>query len=234
LVFHQTFAISEGWLLIHCYHLIQCVKLYDIIQLSGKDTTLGAAHYTRIVPHSLEADQRQSRVELSRELLKIPEQDQQYEFEHILTGDESWFFFEYFRHSCWAVNPDDAPKIPKQEIQSERCLMSIIWGSTGIKSLPSVPKDMEYNSAFLLNQLFRIWCNTSVGRVGGKRFEALWFIWTMHDRTPAEKVRQLLLQQKYIESLPQPIVQIYRRVTSAFLECSRNECRGHHAVRQMN
>jgi hypothetical protein len=48
------------------------------------------------VPHSLEADQRQSRVELSRELLQIPEQDQQYEFEHILTDDESWFSFEYF------------------------------------------------------------------------------------------------------------------------------------------
>jgi hypothetical protein len=46
----------------------------------------------RYVPHSLEADQKRSRVELSRELLQVLEQDQQYEFEHILTGDESWFF----------------------------------------------------------------------------------------------------------------------------------------------
>jgi hypothetical protein len=44
------------------------------------------------VPHSLEADQKRLWVELSRELLQILEKDQQYEFEHRSTGDESWFF----------------------------------------------------------------------------------------------------------------------------------------------
>jgi hypothetical protein len=48
------------------------------------------------VPHSLGADQKLSRVELSRELLHILEQEQHYEFEHILTGDESWFFLNIF------------------------------------------------------------------------------------------------------------------------------------------
>jgi hypothetical protein len=43
----------------------------------------------RYVPHSVEADQKQSRVELSRELLSILEQDQQHKFEHILIRDES-------------------------------------------------------------------------------------------------------------------------------------------------
>jgi hypothetical protein len=46
----------------------------------------------RYVPHSLEANQKRSRVEFSRELLQIFEQDQQYEFEHILTGDEGCLF----------------------------------------------------------------------------------------------------------------------------------------------
>jgi hypothetical protein len=36
------------------------------------------------------------RVELSREILRILEQDQQHEFEHILTGEESWFFLNIF------------------------------------------------------------------------------------------------------------------------------------------
>jgi sensor histidine kinase regulating citrate/malate metabolism len=48
------------------------------------------------VPHSLEADQKRSPVELSRELLQMFEQDQEHEFEHKLTGDESWFFFNIF------------------------------------------------------------------------------------------------------------------------------------------
>jgi hypothetical protein len=48
------------------------------------------------VPHSLEANQKRSQVELSRELLQILEQGQQYEFEHRLTGDENWFFLNIF------------------------------------------------------------------------------------------------------------------------------------------
>jgi hypothetical protein len=50
----------------------------------------------RYIPHSLEIDQKRSRVELSRELLQRLEQDQQYKFEHILTGDESLFFLNVF------------------------------------------------------------------------------------------------------------------------------------------
>jgi hypothetical protein len=43
----------------------------------------------RYVPHSLEADQKRPRVELSGKLLQILEQNQQYEFEHISTAYES-------------------------------------------------------------------------------------------------------------------------------------------------
>jgi hypothetical protein len=43
----------------------------------------------RSVPHSLEADQKRSQVELFRELLQILEQDQQYEFEYRLPEDEN-------------------------------------------------------------------------------------------------------------------------------------------------
>jgi hypothetical protein len=46
----------------------------------------------RCVSHSLEVDQKRPRVKLSRELLQILEQDQQYEFGHILTRGKSWFF----------------------------------------------------------------------------------------------------------------------------------------------
>jgi hypothetical protein len=66
----------------------------------GKATCLHVLHddvnlekfNLRYVPHSLEADQKRSHLELSREFLQILEEDQQYEFEHMLTGDERWFF----------------------------------------------------------------------------------------------------------------------------------------------
>jgi hypothetical protein len=101
------------------------------------------------IPHSLDADQKRPRVELSRELLQVPGQDQQYEFDHILTGNESCFF-EYLYHLCWAANPDDVPEIAKQKIQSEQCVISIMWGSTVIKNLLHVSKGMKYSTIFFV------------------------------------------------------------------------------------
>jgi hypothetical protein len=49
---------------------------------------------------------------------------------------------------CWAANPDDVREIPKQKIESDKCLSSMIWGSTRIKSLLYVPKAMKYNTTF--------------------------------------------------------------------------------------
>jgi hypothetical protein len=46
----------------------------------------------RYVPNSLEADQKRSRIELSRELLQMLEQDQQHEFEQISTEEQKLFF----------------------------------------------------------------------------------------------------------------------------------------------
>jgi hypothetical protein len=60
---------------------------------------------------------------------------------------------EYFHHSCWAANPDDVPEIPKPKIQSEKCLISIVWGSTGFKSLLYVPTGMKYNTTFFIESV---------------------------------------------------------------------------------
>jgi hypothetical protein len=50
----------------------------------------------------------------------------------------------------------------------------------------------------------------------------------------SKKVRQHLLQQQPVKSLPELTVQIYLRVTYAPLECSRNECREHYTASHMN
>jgi hypothetical protein len=107
--------------LLQQFPFISCKVLCRKLKI-GKATCLHVLHddlhlenfNLRYVPHSREADQKRSRVELSQELLQRLERTQQYEFERVLTGDESWFFFEYFHHWCWAANPDDVAEIAKQ------------------------------------------------------------------------------------------------------------------------
>jgi hypothetical protein len=179
--------------LLQQFPFISCKVLFCKLKI-GKATCLSVLHddldlkkfSLRYVPHSLEADQKRSRVELSGEHLHMLEQNSQYEFQHILTGDESWFFVEYFHHSCWAANPYDVPEIPKQKIQSEKCLVSIIWGSTWIKSRLDVPKGRKYNTTFFVESVVPGLVE-HVKKFSGQLFKALWPIWTMQDRTTAEK-----------------------------------------------
>jgi hypothetical protein len=83
--------------------LVSCKVVYRKLKI-GKVTCMRVLHNDlhlekfnlRYVQHPLEAGQKRLRVELSRELLQILKQDQQYEFEHILKGDGSWFFLNIF------------------------------------------------------------------------------------------------------------------------------------------
>jgi hypothetical protein len=97
----------------------------------------------RHIPHSLKADQKRSRVEPSRELLQILERDQQNEFGHISIKDESWFFLNIFIIRAGPQIQMTCLKFQGKKVQSEKYLISIIWGGTGIKSLLYVPKGMK-------------------------------------------------------------------------------------------
>jgi hypothetical protein len=188
----------------------------------------------RYVPHSLKANQRRWRVKLFREPLQILEHDQQYEFERILTGDKSWFFFDYFHHLCWAANPDDALEIPKQKIQSKKCLNSIIWGGPGIESLLFVSKGMKYNTTFFVESvvpdLVEHVCRES------RRKMLRGIMVDLHNALPhdSRKSDATLTATKARRTLPQLTVQIHLRAISSSLKCSRSECREHHTARQMN
>jgi hypothetical protein len=104
------------------------------------------------VSHSPEADQKRSRVELPRELLQILVQDQQYKFEHILTGDGSRLILNIF-----IIRAGPQIQIAGLKSQSRnsirKCIISMIWGSTGINILMFVPKGMKYNATFFVQSV---------------------------------------------------------------------------------
>jgi transposase len=104
--------------------------------------------HLRWVPHTLNADQKNERMSLSSQLLAILQQEQQIEFERVLTGDESWFFLYYPPDSAWAVSRDALPERVKQTIDTEKCLISVFWSVNAIHSLVDVPKGMKYNTTF--------------------------------------------------------------------------------------
>jgi hypothetical protein len=102
----------------------------------------------RWVSHSPSDDQKAERVSISGEMIRILESEERHNFDTILTGDEFWFYFAYHYQAAWAEARDLIPTTTEQKIESEKCLISIIWSVNGIHSLLDVPKGTTYNSTF--------------------------------------------------------------------------------------
>jgi hypothetical protein len=78
------------------------------LQILHKNLGLKEFH-RRWVPCSLDSTQKRNRVTLSHELLDILPREETYGFEHVISGDESWFFRHYPTESAWAVSQDEHP-----------------------------------------------------------------------------------------------------------------------------
>jgi hypothetical protein len=111
------------------------------------------------------------------------------------------------------------PEIPKQNIQSEKCLVSMIWGGTWIKSLLYLPKDMKYNTTFFVESvvpdLVEHICQESRGKTLPGIMDHL-----DNTRPTTAKVGQLLLQQKPVEStsysLPDELISAIGELLASF------------------
>jgi hypothetical protein len=102
----------------------------------------------RWVSHALNSSQKAEQVTLSHEILAVLESDRRNSFQNVITRDESWFFLYYPRDSICAQSRDEVPEIISQQIDSEKCLISVLWSVNGMQSLEDVPKATTYHSAF--------------------------------------------------------------------------------------
>jgi histone-lysine N-methyltransferase SETMAR len=96
----------------------------------------------------------ENRMSLSNDLLSLIEGLSTDQYDRIITGDESWFFFDTPHESAWAESRDSLPSIPNQGFQSKKVLISIIWTVTGIISLTALEKGTKYDSAYFCDVVF--------------------------------------------------------------------------------
>jgi hypothetical protein len=73
-------------------------------------------------------------------------------FERIITGDKSWLFLSYPHDSAWGASRDELRERVTQKIDTEKCLISILWSVNAIQSLSDAPKGNTYNIAFFSRQ----------------------------------------------------------------------------------
>jgi hypothetical protein len=104
--------------------------------------------YLRWVPDTLLIKQKIDRVLYLKLLVTALMKEKASNFQGIITGDESRFFFDSPRDSVWAALRDELLQPIKQKIETENCPVSILWSVNGIRSPLDVPKGTTYNTAF--------------------------------------------------------------------------------------
>jgi hypothetical protein len=71
----------------------------------------------------------------SQELVQVVRHAKETNFEHLLTGDESWFHYECSHDAVWDQSMSTLLTRKAQKIQTEKGLIFIIWSTSGIHSL---------------------------------------------------------------------------------------------------
>jgi hypothetical protein len=105
--------------------------------------------HLRWVPRAPSISQKSERGSYSNLLLTTLMKQKASGFQQTITGEQSWLFLYYAGDSVWAVPRDEPPQRIKQKINTEKCLVLILWSVNGIHSLLDIPKGTRYNTAVL-------------------------------------------------------------------------------------
>jgi hypothetical protein len=106
------------------------------------------------VPYKLSDSQMENRVYVSKELLGLLDKIPENKWNKILTGDESWFFYESPHKAAWAASRDELPNNPNRNFHQKKVLISIIWSVNGIVSLLALESGSRYNSTYFCDVQF--------------------------------------------------------------------------------
>ena len=105
------------------------------------------------VPHTLSDENKLMRVKNSIELLKILKSANHHSWNYFVTGDESWFEYEYNYHQKWIAPSEKVPQIPKVMKTSKKVMLTIFWNPHGFLVVDCLPKGETFNAHYYINNI---------------------------------------------------------------------------------
>ena len=87
--------------------------------------------HTRWVPHILSDDQKLKRIRLCKDLYQIILKIKKNPYRDLITGDESWFLYNYAPKGAWTIDSETHPLFEQNTICTEKMMITIVWGVWG-------------------------------------------------------------------------------------------------------
>jgi hypothetical protein len=76
------------------------------------------------------------------------------DWHHLVSSDESWFFFDPSSPRIWTLSRDDVATKSRQQIQSKKCIFTIVWNPTGFYLVDRLQNDSKMNSDYFATNIF--------------------------------------------------------------------------------
>jgi histone-lysine N-methyltransferase SETMAR len=90
--------------------------------------------------------QKTDRVELSQHLLEMTQELGPKQQKYLMTGDESWIYWDNQRRVMWARDKHELPLNVKRTISSEKTMLSAYFSRCRFVSVEFLPMGQKYNS----------------------------------------------------------------------------------------
>jgi transposase len=131
---------------------------------------MGLKYYVlRWIPHHLNSEQKKKRVDLCSQMLIVLKHHQRKNWVHLVTGDQSWFYFKYIPNGMWTASHSSVLDYEKPSIQTEKYMFTIFWNPHGFHVIEMLDADVSFNAHYMVNTILtKLISNLYVdGRVQG-------------------------------------------------------------------
>jgi histone-lysine N-methyltransferase SETMAR len=103
---------------------------------------------SRWIPHRLSPSQKAQRVEMSRGMIELFESLGPEQRKYLITGDESWIYWDNAFRGMWAENADDVPRNVSHSISSKKTMVSVYFSRRGLVSIEFLLQGQKYNARY--------------------------------------------------------------------------------------
>ena len=109
--------------------------------------------HLRWVPHFLTDDQKERRVMISHELLRVLSVQRSRQWDSIVTLDESWIYLQTDHDLMWMAPGESVPDRERHTIQSPKFMITIAWNPGGFHVVKALPKDGRFTAHYYTNNI---------------------------------------------------------------------------------
>jgi hypothetical protein len=92
--------------------------------------------------------QKAEKVAFSQEMLQTMSDLEPKQHKYLITGDETWIFWDNNHRGMWVQDGEEVPANVKRMMSSTKTILSAYFSRTGFVSVEFLPQEQKYNSQF--------------------------------------------------------------------------------------